>query len=180
MGITYEKCEREIREMIRELIEANHPDLRDAEVTVGCLMACKRESDGTLLPESAVKLHGYECAAVVRVTPLKQRAHGVADSEIVIDGNSWGDRPLLEQHAILDHELEHIQVLKFSQRKGGEIKTDDLGRPRLKLRLHDWEMGGFASIAKRHGSHALEVQAARSFQDKHGQYVFEFAASHAA
>jgi hypothetical protein len=52
--------------------------------------------------------------------------------------------------------LFHIAVRRD---RDGAIKSDDGGRPKLKLRKHDFEIGGFVEIAKRHGPESLEVQA---------------------
>ena len=36
--------------------------------------------------------------------------------------------------------------------------TDDAGRPKLKMRPHDFEVGGFFDIVQRNGSAAVEAQ----------------------
>ena len=41
------------------------------------------------------------------------------------------------------------------------VKRDDLDRPKLRLRPHDWEIGGFGLIVSRHGANSLELQACR-------------------
>lgn len=46
---------------------------------------------------------------------------------------------------------------------------DDQYRPKCRMRLHDWQLGGFEEIAERHGSAALEVQGMKIAFNKHGQ-----------
>lgn len=53
------------------------------------------------------------------------------------------------------------------------MKTDDVGRPKLKMRLHDWQMGGFREIAQRYGSDALEVVEARKFEEVYGDVTLQ-------
>jgi hypothetical protein len=165
MATTYEKCDEVVNRRVRRLIQKHYPDLQECEARIDCLFA--RNGDGP-----AVKLHGYACLAVVRKTSLKQRVLGLGDAEIVIDEKAYEDLTETQRDALLDHEIYHLEVQKDEH---GYPDTDDAGRPKLKLKLHDWELGGFAEIAQRYGSDAPEVKAAQDFQDKFGQYVFGFA-----
>lgn len=45
---------------------------------------------------------------------------------------------------------------------------------KLKMRLHDWQLGGFIAIARRHGGHAPEVRAVRACVDDKGQYFWDW------
>lgn len=47
--------------------------------------------------------------------------------------------------------------------------NDDLGRPKLKMRKHDVEIGWFKIIAERHGAHSIERQQAKIIFDTMGQ-----------
>jgi hypothetical protein len=140
MGITYEKADAGVHRLVRELVDAHHPDLKEAEARITVLVACLRDEDGALLPTSAVKWHGYEAAAVVKVNSLRDRAEGKADATITLDGNSWEKRPAEEQRGVLDHELCHLEVRRDGH---NQVLADDLGRPRLRLRNADWMLEGF-------------------------------------
>ena len=90
-----------------------------------------------------------------------------------------------------DHELMHLDPVVegtttetvpseedpnlFRKVERTFFKTDDAGRPRLKIRLHDWQLGGFAAVAERHGEHAPEVVEARKLAERFGQLLFDFA-----
>jgi hypothetical protein len=145
------------------------------------------DREGEQIP--SLKLHGYACAATVRATTLKQRALGQRDALIVFDAFTWERLDDDERRAVIDHELYHLQVV--SEERGVPFvlwdpvakciatvpKHDDLGRPKLKLRLHDWHLGGFRAIAERHGDAALEVRAFRSTADEHGQFLLDLGES---
>ena len=117
----------------------------------------------------AIKHHGYAAAAVVRIVSQKDRVSGMPDAMIDIDGDAWPEWTEQRQRAVLDHELHHLEVVKEDS---GAVKLDDCNRPKLKMRLHDFEIGGFAEIAKRYKEEALEVEAARAMADKFGQLLF--------
>lgn len=153
MGTTYERASDDVIEKVQEVMRRFHPDLAAAKVTIDVLLAhADPDSD-----ECAVKAHGYPAAAVVRKIGLKDRVKGCADAEIVIDGDKideWSDRQLM---ALIDHELNHLEPDRDAK---GEFKTDDIGRPKLAIRLHDRQFGWFDIIAKRWGVDSFEVQQA--------------------
>jgi len=93
---------------------------------------------------------GVKALGICRKIPLKERALGRGDAEICLDGEWWKDAPEPEQRALLDHELHHIEVKIIE----GAMACDDLGRPLLKIRKHDYELGLFTIIAQRHGRHS--------------------------
>ncbi len=153
--------------ILREVLDEFHPSLVAASVRVTTLFSHAGDSGGP-----ALKLHGYACAATVKVNSLKDRVEGKADATIVIDGDSWHDWSYEERRAVLDHELYHLEL---KQDKEGQVKTDDAGRPKIGMRLHDWQLGGFAEIAERHGAAAFEVQTAREMSTRHGQLIWDWA-----
>ncbi len=153
MGTTYERAGADVVSMVRQVMADYYPELTAAQVTVDVLLAyADPDSD-----ECAVKAHGYPAAAVVRKVGLKDRVKGCADAEIVIDGDridEWSERQLM---ALLDHELYHLEPQRDQD---GEFKTDDIGRPKLAIRLHDRQFGWFNIIAQRWGEDSFEVQQA--------------------
>jgi hypothetical protein len=150
-------------DQLAEVMEEYHPELTKAEVKVGLLAQWPGNNGDPL------KLHGYPCAATVKITPYRLRVQGIADAIITLDGPSWEDRPHEEQVAILDHELYHLETVRDED---GELVADDAGRPKLKLRLHDWSLGGFAEISRRHKNAALEVQCFKNAHAEFYQAVF--------
>lgn len=174
-GVTYTRCGHEIKELAQKLIEKNHPDLQSVEVRIAYLFALAARDKFGFPKGPALKFGNYPAAAIVRVVPLKQRADGRADAEICIDEDGWKDLSDDSKNALLDHELHHLIVMR--KKKTGEIASDDLGRPKLRCRQHDFQLGGFEVIAARWKDAALEVQAAQAMADKYGQYLFPWANS---
>lgn len=149
----------------RELNAKHHARLKKSKVTVALLMATSDEGH-------AVYLNGYAKAAVVGITPYKMRCLGVADAEIVIDEKLWEKLEDAEKKSLMDHELTHLLPVLGSDNK---VKLDAYDRPKLAMRRHDWEIGGFAEIIVRHGEQALDMQQIRGMQHRHAQLVFGFA-----
>ncbi len=168
MAITYEPARPEIKAMADEVMRKYHPELEmgnSGEYPRLCIMTASSDD-----PEdpSPLKLHGYPCAAIISIIPYKQRVDKRADAEILIDARNWHDLTEPQQIAILDHECEHLQI-QYDEH--GIVKTDDCGRPKLKMRLHDFTVAGFRSIAIRHGDNAPEVLLAQDFVKKFGADV---------
>lgn len=168
MGIIYDQARREVHDMAHEILNTHHPELKLADGSAVRLCILMANNDGEDA-EPAVKLHGYPCAAVISIISYKQRVDKRADAEIIIDEKAWNDLTEPQQRALLDHEITHLQ---FQVDDIGMVKTDDQGRPKLKMRLHDFDFGGFRTIARRYGADALEVQAARAFEKEYGPDVF--------
>lgn len=170
MSVILDQADSSVHDMAREIIERFHDDLKDRPGIAGGVRLCilmasndDRESD-----DPPVKCHGYPAAAVISVIPYKQRVDKRADAEIIIDAKAWDDLTEPQQRALLDHEITHLEIQRDDQ---GFIKTDDAGRPKLALKLHDWQLGGFRSIAERYRHDALEVMAARQFDTNYGDVV---------
>ena len=93
----------------------------------------------------------------------------MADVEIQVDGDWWGSQDREEQEALLDHELTHIQVLEEAN---GVARKDKAGRPKIKCRPHDVDVGWFRIVAARNGQHSLERRQAASMMEEQGQYFW--------
>jgi hypothetical protein len=171
----YTECDDEVHEIVDRCLKNWHVKrlLLDAskDIDVGCIFYVPKRDDNDNIVGPPLKLHGYSAAAIVKPTSEKQRAQGMADVTIVIDSEQWKDMNEETRIALMDHELEHLERVT----KNGEPAEDDLGRPKLKNKLHDWQLGGFRCIAERHHKHALEVLNAMNFADEFGQLLFGFA-----
>jgi hypothetical protein len=164
---TYDHAPARIRERVDALIARYHPDLSGFSVRVDVLVVVSDK------PGPALKHHGYDALATIRVLPVKDRAAGRGDAEMLIDLGRY-DKELNEgeRDALLDHELYHLKVIK----EGPIAKRDSADRPKLKCRLHDRQLGWFDEIARRHGDNSLERRGARHLFDAAGQDYFPFAA----
>jgi hypothetical protein len=121
-------------------------------------------------------VNGYSVSGIPRIVPVKYRVAGLRDAIIEIDGDAWDEMSDAKRRALLDHQLCHFDVQKD---KDGNIKLDDCNRPVLKIKPHDWQVGGFDAVSQRHGSDALEVEAADRLE-KHLEQKLLFDPSAAA
>jgi hypothetical protein len=156
---TFQKCDKSVREMADALLNEfeSHKPLLDAKVT-----------------NDALSLHGVKALGIARKLSLKDRAMGRGDAEISLDGDWWKETASEEQQrALLDHELHHLSLVI----KKHQITYDALGRPNIRMRKHDVQVGWFAVIAQRHGKHSQEQIQAATILDSLGQFFWPQIAS---
>jgi hypothetical protein len=150
---------------IEKIQAAHHQELRG--VTVAALFVFDHESS-----EPVLKHQGYPAGAVVRITPLKDRAFGIADAQILIDRAGWLTLSQGQRDALVDHELTHLT--RKVDKETGEMLVDILERPKLMMRKHDHQFGWFDEIAERHGESSPEMRQARRLMESSGQLYFDF------
>lgn len=170
-GRTFSKAPAHINQLIRQTAEQYHPDLVEFKIKLEALYAFAPRNKYGIISGAAIRVGGYEAWACVRVTTLEERVAGRADAIIHFDGDRFKDLQEETQIAIIDHELTHLEPVRD---KFGKIKTDDHGRVELKLRLHDFQVGWFDDVAKRHGDKSIEVMQARLLAQEKQLYFPEF------
>lgn len=151
---TYERADEDVVELVNELIERYHGDLHREDVRVDVLMAAaKRDKNGK--PKGpALKLGGYPCLGTIKITSLQQRVLGMGDAVMTLDGDRWPNLAQPQREALIDHELTHLALPD-----GDEADpTDDYGRPKLKIRIHDHQFGWFNGVVRRHGVQSFEYR----------------------
>lgn len=158
---TYRQAGKTEIRLMERLLKKSYPRLVEAEVTIGILLA-----DGGL------KLHGWPAAATIRIVPQKQRAAGLPDAEITLNAETWFDLDEARQAAVMDHELFHLDVVMEMTDSGPRPKLDDCCRPKLRLCQHDWQMGGFDEIVRRHKEAAPESDFYRDLNQRFTQMLF--------
>lgn len=169
---TYHKAPAEVSEMANDILCQfdSHRPVLDAKVKIDYVFALPTLDDNGEPTGHAISKGGIKALGMCRPIGLKDRAMGRGDVEITIDAEWWNDAKVESQRALLDHELNHIEV---AFRKGMLI-TDDLHRPKVKMRKHDYEFGWFTIIAERHGNASIERQQARQMTQGPGQMIFDF------
>lgn len=135
-------------------------------ISVAALFVFDEESS-----ESVLKHQGYPAAATARITPLKDRAMGVADAQILVDRSSWLGLSQRQRDALIDHELTHL--MRATDDEDLPL-ADVLGRPKLAMRKHDHQFGWFDEVAFRHKDASPEVRQARRLVEISGQLYFDF------
>ena len=168
----YTRADETVTEMAQAVLKQfeTHAPILDAKVKIDFIFAFPDYDENGEAISNALKLNGYPALGICRKISLKDRAKGMGDAEISIDADWWQNRASEEQQAaLLDHELHHIAVTE---------KRDDLGRPILKIRKHDVQVGWFSVIAQRHGTHSQERIQAKQIMDAMGQFFWPEIAAH--
>jgi len=151
--------QEQLNRVLREV--PDHQKIVLSAVRIDLLLAFADRDEKTGEPTNwAMTQHGVQAFAITKKIGLDNRVKGMGDVEIRIDGDWWGNATDEAQRALLDHELTHIAV------RG---KTDDIGRPLILLRPHDFEFGWFTAVAQRNGSHSQECYQARMIMDEKGK-----------
>ncbi len=145
----------EIRAVADKLIPKYFADIQEVETTFTFLWADAIVDDKTGEKPPALKLAGYACAATVRITPYKDRVAGMSDIVITVDADWWEGKTARQREALIHHELFHLVLQRTED---GTPRADDAGRPKFKLRKHDFQHGWFHSTAKLYGPESIEVE----------------------
>ena len=165
MGTVYWKADASIVAFIDNVMENYHQDLHINKVKIGTIMAMSSSEETT-----ALKLHGYPVAAMVKIVPLKDRITKEYDVEMLVDAALWKESSIKRKTALIDHELSHLAVKRKKPEKPkkgepvkesgnlGEVVYDDIGRPVVKTVKADYNVGdGFLHVIQRHQEESFET-----------------------
>jgi hypothetical protein len=150
----YEDASEETLALLAATVQSFCPELDRAGVTWRVLIA--RNDAGP-----ALKNHGYAAAAVVKINSYEARVSGLPDVTLKISEEEWGGLGREGRIALLHHEAHHLVLVMERDANGmptDRPKRDDLGRPKLKMRLHDVQIGIFTEVAQQHGPASLDHQ----------------------
>lgn len=166
---TYSASSTDLEGHVSRMQSEHHTDLEG--VTVSALFVYDDEKS-----DSVLKHQGYPAAAVVSITPVKQRALGMADAVILVDRSTWQMMSARQRDALIDHELTHLTrvIAAATDEEPEHPKTDSIGRPKLAMRQHDHQLGWFDDIARRHGDASSEVRQAQHLLESTKQLYFDF------
>jgi hypothetical protein len=166
---TYSAASEDVTGHIARMHSQFHPEIEG--VTIGALFVFDEEHG-----EPTLKHQGYDAAAVVSITPTKQRALGITDAVIIVDRATWLTLTAPQRDALIDHELEHLDrvISKETEDSPAAPAFDSLGRPKLAMRRHDHQLGWFDDVARRHGEHSPEMRQAKQLVAMTAQLYFDF------
>jgi hypothetical protein len=163
-AIGYEHPPAEVTDLLDDAMTRWHVELVEARVKVKPLFARAYDRHGDAIP--AIKVRSHAVIAKIKITSLEDRVRGMGDATLLIDGSRWERMGHNARLAMLDHELEHLELI--------EDKLDDAGRPKLKMKHHDWECAGFDSVAKRQGENSIEAQNLAALRERFAQLLLPF------
>jgi len=131
------KAGKEILDIMRDMTNRHHEELRNATIAPAWMIRNKTDRDGILV-----------LGKMKKATELERLAHG-NDAFLLLNQEAWERFDDRQKRALIDHELEHLTV---SLDEGtGEPKLDGHGKTRYRIRKHDVEE--FQAIISRHGCH---------------------------
>lgn len=162
MAKKYSKCPDEVTDLAAQIIEKDYPEFNEAGLVIEYQFVSSDSGP-------ALTLGGWPCNAVVKIIGLQDRVAGRGDAIVTIDEGKWEEFTERSRAALLAHELHHLIPQKEDD---GNFKTDAHGRPKLKMRPHDVQIGWFKEIAQRYGDDSMEVTQAHAIFDDHGQAFF--------
>lgn len=164
MAKSYSKVGDDVMSRVEQLREDYYPELDGVEIQALFVFVDT--------PDPCLKHQGYPACAVTKIVSTQDRAAGMADALIVIDRFVWQALPTKSKNALLDHELHHLE--RVVDPDTGQPEGDVLGRPKLKMRMHDHQFGWFDEIAQRHGEWSIEVAQAKQLMETSRQLYFDF------
>lgn len=163
---TYSPASEDVERTIERVrLEYHSPDLDG--VTIAALFVYDMEASEPVLMHG-----GYPAQATVRITPVKDRALGMADAVIVIDRSNWLTLSLKQGDALIDHEIYHLE--RAVDKDTDLPLCDAVDRPKLKMRRHDYQVGMFSEILRRHGNASAEQRMVQAIFDDAGQGYWSF------
>lgn len=162
---TFQKADQETMDLAAEVLcaFATHKPLLDAKVKIDLVFAYGSRTESGMLTSHALTHRGVRALGLASKLKLKDRAMGRGDAEVALDHDWWEEASDLQRRALLDHELHHVSV---KTDKLGRFQYDDLRRPVLVLRRHDFEFGWFRIVAERHGPFSIERLQAKNMMDE--------------
>lgn len=172
---TYKRATTEIKKLVANVMKIWHKPLEDAGVKLSILTAWAPVDENDQPKGRPIVHRGLAVLAYVKICSLKQRVQGVGDAELIIDGQYWKDLKATKKKALIDHELEHLKIVFGEQ---DQAKTDSEGRPKMKMKLHDYELGGFNDVAQRNQYESLECEQIRGVFESDPQLFFAFVGDH--
>lgn len=169
----FEKAPKAITDRIRMVLKDHQDELHAAKVKVGAMLVrADPLGDDNEAIFQCLTHQGMPAAATISVLGARDRARGGPDAEILIDDFVWNHLDDQQQTALIDHELQHLEL---ALDKHGEVKRDAQDRPKMSTRPHDFQVGGFHAVIKRHGEAALEAMGLTKVLQDTYQLLFAFA-----
>ncbi len=174
MPTTYDLCGDDVTAAANELMKTVHTTLEKVGVELHYRFAHAAVSEATGKPVGpAIKQHGRARTHKVKINSADLRSQGLKDATVTLDGDTWRERTSEEQRAIIDDALESIVVV--CDKETGDFLTDDLGRPKLRIKEADLYTEGYEAVLKRNGQAALEAkQLAALWEVPSVQGMFSF------
>ncbi len=146
---TFREASTEVVALVGSVMREHFDQLVQAGVTVRTIMAHAGVDDDGEPKGPAIQKDGHAVAGRTKIVSLKDRVAGLDDAVMELDGDRWPEWQEMFQRSVIWHELNHLEL------KG---KIDDAGRPKMKLRKHDIQLGVFLAGMEIFGSEGADTQ----------------------
>ena len=170
MPVTYIKAPDNVIFMVGHALTQWHQELYNAKIKIGVLFKFSSSED-----TPAIKSNGHPVDGIITIVSSKDRLSKGYDAEITFDGDVWSHNNAEYQYGLIDHLLSRIELKPAKKKKntsmvhGTDVEkeetaapaymVDNAGRPCLKLRIGDWNVGfGYEDVIRRHGENAPEYR----------------------
>lgn len=164
--MSYELANASDEKLLEELInDERYEPLKSYEIQVQLFYKYgKRDKEGEL-KTPALQKNGKAIYAQTKIVSAFNRITDDTDVKIILNKDLWDELSKEERIAILDNELNYIQI---KEDKEGEpiYISEDSNKVQLKLRKPDFFCEGFLEIMNIHGKHYIPWQEAKSIADK--------------
>lgn len=171
---TYSSVDDEVIDLVDRVMESQFPvlDTLEPEIDLKILFAYPTGNG------HAITKNGWPCLGLIKVVSTRDRAAGGPDVLLLIDGDRWPRLSPRRREALIAHELYHLepQYRWDPDRKINVAVLDDLKRPIVKIRKHDFELGGFEEIVARYGRDSVEQATLDAIIEKLFQKTMPFMA----
>lgn len=151
--VLIEESDSNMYEMLRELVNDHHEEIREARIALAWNTSWKPDVDGRVTLGKCKKASDLD------------RELAPYDFVIILRREFWehGATTDEQRRALLDHELCHA-ARKYDS--GGEPVYDERGNPVFRIRKHDIEE--FTEVIQRHGIYKRDLErfAAALFRSK--------------
>ncbi|MFO0892413.1 MAG: putative metallopeptidase [Isosphaeraceae bacterium] len=169
------KATADVFALVQDVLAEEYPPI--ARLSPGLTIEILFALSDTAAP--ALAKNGYPCAGIIKVVSEEARAAGGPDILLLLDGDRWPSWTEEERYSLIHHELHHLVPVKLrvdpDNRDAFTCDLDGLGRPKVRLRRHDFEVGGFNVIVERYGESCFEWQLIKRVHDAFDQQLLPFA-----
>ncbi len=164
--MSYELANASDEKLLEDLInDERYEPLKSYEINVQLFYKYgKRDKEGEL-KTPALQKNGKAIYAQTKIVSAFNRITDDTDVKIILNKDLWDELSKEERIAILDNELNYIQI---KEDKEGEpiYISEDSNKVQLKLRKPDFFCEGFLEIMNIHGKQYIPWQEAKSIADK--------------
>jgi hypothetical protein len=164
--MSYELANQMDEQLLNDLLnDERYEPLKSYDIHIQLFYKSGKFDKNGELKTPAIQKNGKAIYAQTKIVSAFNRITDDTDVKIILNKDLWDELSKEERIAILDNELNYIQI---KEDKEGEpiYISEDSNKVQLKLRKPDFFCEGFLEIMNIHGKHYIPWQEAKSIADK--------------